>query len=37
MSANRVEKLVYWYLRFNGYLTSEIALLLWPSLPGSIV
>lgn len=21
MSANRVEKLVYWYLRFNGYLT----------------
>jgi hypothetical protein len=23
MSANRVEKLVYWYLRFNGYLTVE--------------
>jgi hypothetical protein len=23
MSANRVEKLVYWYLRFNGYLTIE--------------
>ena len=23
MSANKVEKLVYWYLRFNGYLTVE--------------
>lgn len=23
MSANRVERLVYWYLRFNGYLTVE--------------
>jgi len=23
MSANRIEKLVYWYLRFNGYLTVE--------------
>jgi hypothetical protein len=23
MSTNRVEKLVYWYLRFNGYLTVE--------------
>jgi len=23
MSANRVEKLIYWYLRFNGYLTVE--------------
>jgi hypothetical protein len=23
MSANRVEKLAYWYLRFNGYLTVE--------------
>lgn len=23
MSANQVEKLVYWYLRFNGYLTVE--------------
>ncbi len=23
MSANRVENLVYWYLRFNGYLTVE--------------
>lgn len=23
MSANRVEKLVYWYLRFNGYFTVE--------------
>lgn len=23
MTANRVEKLVYWYLRFNGYLTVE--------------
>lgn len=23
MSANRVEKLVYWYLRFNGYLAVE--------------
>lgn len=23
MNGNRVEKLVYWYLRFNGYLTIE--------------